>query len=84
MFKCTKRDFGLLTEIVEIEALRLPIFIMRNHKISNGLGLRRDRVSVAGLLALGFTLSLFLALLLASPLFLPLSKCCTRTSSHND
>ena len=40
MFKCTKRDFGLLTEIVEIEALRLPIFIMRNHKISNGLGLR--------------------------------------------
>src|ERR1700759_4922885 len=72
----------LLSEVVEIEALWLPIFIMGNYKIGNGLGLRRDCVSIAGLLALGLTLSLFLALLLASPLFLPLSKCCTRTSSH--
>lgn len=79
---CTKLDSGLLPEIVEIEALRLPIFVMRNYKISKGLGLRRDCVGVAGLLALSLTLSLLLALLLTSPLFLPLSKCCTRTSSH--
>jgi hypothetical protein len=82
LFKVHQVDIGLFPEIVEIEALRLPIFVVCNHKIGNGLGLRRDCLSVASLLALGLTLSLFLALLLTSPLFLPLSKCCTRTSSH--
>ena len=82
LFKVHQRGYRLLPEIVEIEALRLPIFVVRNYKICNGLGLRRDCISITSLLALGLTLSLFLALLLTSPLFLPLSKCCTRTSSH--
>jgi hypothetical protein len=31
MFKCTSGYSGSFSEIVEIKALRLPIFVVRNH-----------------------------------------------------
>ncbi len=81
MFKCTSGYSGSFSEIVEIKALRLPIFVVRNHKVSNGLG--RDRGSgVATLLALGLALKLLRPLLLAGPFLLSLGKCRARASSH--
>lgn len=81
MFKCTNGCSGSFSEIVEIKALRLPIFVVRNHKVSNGLG--RDRGGgVTNLLAISFALKLLRPLLLAGPFFLSLGKCCARACSH--
>ena len=71
----------LLPEVVEIKALRLAVFIMRNYKIGNGLRFRSGAFGLT-LLTLGFALRLFLPLFLARPLFLSLGKSCTRASCH--
>jgi hypothetical protein len=71
----------LLPEVVEIKTLRLTLFVVSNYQISKGLRLRSRAVGLT-LLALGFTLSFFLTLFLARPLFLSLSKSCTRASCH--
>ena len=71
----------LLPEVVEIKTLWLAVFVMRNYKIGNGLRLRSRALRLA-LLAFGFALRFFLALFLPRPLFLSLSKSCTRASCH--
>jgi hypothetical protein len=71
----------LLPEVVEIKTLWLAVFVVRNHKIGNGLRLRSRAFGLA-LLTLGFALGLFLTFFLARPLFLSLSKSCTRASCH--
>jgi len=63
------------------KALRLPIFVVRNHKVSNGLG--GNRGGVANLFAIGLALKLLRPLLLAGPFFLSLGKCCARACSHD-
>jgi len=71
----------LLPEVVEIKALWLAVFVMRNYKIGNGLRLGSRAVGLA-LLTFGLALRLFLALFLARPFFLSLGKSCTRASCH--
>lgn len=71
----------LLPEVVEIKTLWLPVLVMRNYKIGNGLRLRSRAVGLT-LLAFSLALRLFLTFFLARPLFLSLSKSCTRASCH--
>jgi len=69
-------------EIVEIETLRLTLFIKRDHQISNGLSFQSISLGVAKLFPLCFTLRLLSPLLLPCPLFLSFREGCTRGSCH--
>jgi len=75
--------YALLPEIVEIEALRLAVFIVRDGQIRDGLGFHRGGFGVAWLFALCFTLRFFSPLFLARPFFLSLGKRGTRASCHS-
>jgi hypothetical protein len=75
--------YALLPEIVEIEALRLAVFIVRDGQVSDRLSFYRDGLGIAWLFALCFTLRFFSPLFLARPFFLSLSKGCTRASCHS-
>ncbi len=75
--------YALLPEIVKIKTLRLAVFIMRDGQVSDGLGLHRDGLRIAGLFALRFTLRFFSPFFLARPFFLSLGKCSTRASCHS-
>ena len=75
--------YALLPEVVEIEALRLAVFIVRDGQVSDGLGFHRDGLGIAWLFALRFTLRFFSPLFLARPFFLSFSKGCTRASRHS-
>src|SRR6516164_10467086 len=55
-------------EIVEIEPLRLTLFIKRDHQISNGLSFHSASLGVAKLFPFCFTLRLLSPLLLPRPL----------------
>ncbi len=68
---------------MEIKALRLAIFVVRYHQISNGLRFWSYTVAVAELFALGFALQFLCPLFLAGTLFLTLGKCCARARSHS-
>ena len=72
-----------LSEIVEIKALRLAIFVVRYHQVGDGLRLRSSSVAVAELLALGLALQFLRPFLLAGTFFLALRKCRARASSHS-
>ena len=61
-------------EIVEIEPLRLTLFIKRDHQISNGLSFHSASLGVAKLFPFCFTLRLLSPLLLPCPLFLSLRE----------
>ena len=74
----------LPSEIVEIETLRLTLFIKRDHQISAGLGFQSISLGVAKLSPFCFTLRLLSPLLLPRPLFLSLREGCTRGSCHMD
>jgi len=61
-------------EIVEIETLRLTLFIKRDHQISNGLSFQSISLGVAKLFPLCFTLRLPSPLLLPYPLFVKIVR----------
>jgi len=69
-------------EIVEIETLRLTLFIKRDHQISASLSFRSASLGVFKLFSFCFTLSFLSPLLLPGPLFLSLREGCTRGSCH--
>ena len=71
-----------LSEIVEIKASRLPIFVVRYHQVGDGLRPQSHNVGVVELLALHPTLKFLRPLLLAGTFFLALSECCARAYSH--
>ncbi len=75
--------YALFPKIVEIETLWLAVFIVRDDQVSDGLSFHRDAFGVARLFTLRFTLRFFSPLLLPRPLFLSLSKGCTRASCHS-
>lgn len=75
--------YALLPEIVEIESLRLAVFIMRDGQVSDGLSFHSGCVGIAWLFALRFTLRFFSPLFLACPFFLSLGKRSARASCHS-
>jgi hypothetical protein len=75
--------YALLPEIVEVETLWLAVLIVRDGQISDGLGLYRDRLRIAWLFALRFTLRFFRPLFLARPFFLSFGEGSTRASCHS-
>jgi hypothetical protein len=72
------------SEIVEIETLRLTLFIKRDRQISDALSFQSISLGVAKLFPFCFTLRLLSPLLLPCPLFLSLREGCTRGSRHRD
>ena len=72
----------LLSKVVEIEALRLTVFIVDDFQISDRLRLYGRGIRAARLFALRFTLRLLRPLFLAGAFFLSLGKSCTRASCH--
>ena len=72
----------LLCEIMEIEALRLAIFIVDDFQIGDRLRLYVGGIGVPRLFALRLTLRLLRPLLVAGTFFLSLGKSCTRASWH--
>ena len=61
-------------EIVEIEPLRLTLFIKRDHQISSGLSFHSASLGVAKLYPFCFTLRLPSPLLLPYPLFVKIVR----------
>jgi hypothetical protein len=73
----------LLGEIVEIEALRLTIFIVDDFQIGDRLRLYARGIGFAILFALRLSLRFFHPLLLAGTFFLSFRESCTRASCHS-
>jgi len=73
----------LLGEIVEIEALRLTIFVVDDFQIGDRLRLYVGGIRAPRLFALRFTLRFLRPLFLAGTFFLSLGESCTRASCHD-
>ena len=74
----------LPSEIVEIETLRLTLFIKRDRQISNGLSFQSAPLGFVKLFPFCFALRFLSPLVLARPFFETLREGCTRASWHRD